>query len=100
MITAEQQLKLQNFFATQPVKKAYVFGSYARNEEVAGSDLDVLVELDELAKVSLFDFANMKLKLSNDLKLEIDLLSDKGLSKYIAPYIHEEKRLIYERKTG
>ncbi len=100
MLSPELQLKLQNFFATQPVKKAYVFGSYARNEEAIGSDLDVLVELDEQAHVSLFDFANMKLTLSDDLNIEIDLLSDKGLSKHIAPFIHQEKKLVYERKAG
>ena len=38
---------LQKYFADRPVKKAYLFGSYARNTAVKGtSDIDILLELD------------------------------------------------------
>ena len=41
------------YFATQPVVKAWVFGSYARGEAHSGSDIDILVAFDKEAKVSL-----------------------------------------------
>ena len=32
---------IQGYFATQPVEKAWLFGSYSRGEEKAGSDVDI-----------------------------------------------------------
>jgi predicted nucleotidyltransferase len=37
---------LKNYFITQPVLKAYLFGSYVRNEADIFSDIDILVDLD------------------------------------------------------
>ena len=45
--------KIVRYFATQPVVKAWVFGSYAREEAHSGSDIDILVVFDKEAKVSL-----------------------------------------------
>ena len=42
---------LQQFFTGRPVKKAYLFGSYARNEATNDSDLDILVELEPVFHV-------------------------------------------------
>jgi len=45
-LSKEYKIKLYNFFSGKPVKKAYLFGSYARNEARNNSDIDILVELD------------------------------------------------------
>lgn len=45
-LSKENKLVLQQFFSNKPVKKAYVFGSYARNEANKDSDIDIMVELD------------------------------------------------------
>ena len=37
---------IRQYFTTQPVKKAWLFGSYSRGEETAESDVDILVEFD------------------------------------------------------
>ena len=34
-------------FKTQPVLKAWIFGSYARGEETENSDVDILVSFDQ-----------------------------------------------------
>ena len=34
--------KIVRYFATQPIVKAWVFGSYARGEAHSGSDIDIL----------------------------------------------------------
>jgi len=34
---------IRHFFSGLPVKKAYLFGSYARNEAGEDSDIDILV---------------------------------------------------------
>lgn len=35
--------QLKEFFSTQPVERAWVFGSYARGEETPDSDIDIMV---------------------------------------------------------
>jgi predicted nucleotidyltransferase len=42
------------------VAHAAVFGSVARGEERAESDIDVLVELDENRPMSIFEYARLK----------------------------------------
>ena len=37
---------LKNYFNTQPVLKAYLFGSYVRGQADSDSDIDILVDLD------------------------------------------------------
>ena len=45
--------EIVDYFKTQPVLKAWLFGSYARGEEDENSDVDILVIFDDCAKVSL-----------------------------------------------
>ncbi|GAB3790669.1 hypothetical protein GCM10028818_61100 [Spirosoma horti] len=90
-----QQSVIQQYFGSQPVRKAYLFGSQARGESTNGSDVDILVELEPT--VSLFDFVRMKLQLEDILHMPVDLISANGLSPYIKPYIDQDKMLIYEK---
>lgn len=87
---------LKNFFAVRPVKKAYLFGSYARNEADKNSDLDILVELDHSHPIGM-KFFGYQLELEDLLKLKVDLVSAEGLSKYVKPFVDKDKILIYER---
>ena len=86
---------IREYFKTQPVLKAWVFGSYARGEETEDSDVDILVDLDYSQPVGL-EFVQMQLDLQSLLKKSIDLVSSRGVSKYIKPYIDTDKKLLYE----
>ena len=44
---------LGRYFATQPVLKAWLFGSFSRGEESADSDVDIIVSLDRSQPVGL-----------------------------------------------
>jgi uncharacterized protein len=87
---------LQQFFTGKPIKKAYVFGSYARNEATPKSDIDILVELDHAKPIGMqfFVFQN---ELEDLFSKKIDLVTSEGLSKYVKPTVDKEKILIYER---
>jgi predicted nucleotidyltransferase len=87
---------IRRFFSGLPVKKAYLFGSYSRNEANRNSDIDILVELDHSKPIGMqyFTYAD---QLQSLLKKKVDIVSDEGLSKYIKPFIDQEKVLIYER---
>lgn len=44
---------ISEYFKTQPVLKAWLFGSFARSEETAQSDVDILVSIDRSQPVGL-----------------------------------------------
>ena len=87
---------VKNYFSGQPVVKAYLFGSFARNEAEPESDVDILVDLDYSKHIGL-GFVTMQAELEKILNKKIDLISSNAVSKYIAPFIEKDKLLIYER---
>ena len=44
---AQIQQKIANYFKTQPVLKAWLFGSFARGEQTRNSDVDILIVPEE-----------------------------------------------------
>jgi uncharacterized protein len=65
-----------------------VFGSAARNELHEGSDLDLLVRMDEGR--SLFDLIALGQELEDRLGVPVDVLSESGLSPYLRDRILSE----------
>jgi len=87
---------IKQYFETRPVLKAYLFGSYVRNEADSQSDIDILVDLDYSQRIGL-QFIQMKIDLEKLLNIKVDLVSSNGLSKYVQPHVDNEKQLIYAR---
>ncbi len=74
------------------IKKAGIFGSYARGEARKDSDIDLLVEP---APGMGFSFYGMNLELEDELKRKVDLVTYKFISPYIKKNIlREEVKLI------
>lgn len=88
--------KIAYCLRNKPVKRAFLFGSAARDEDDELSDVDILVELDYSQPIGL-SFVRMKLELEDLLKRKVDLLTSDSISKYIKPFIDSEKILIYEK---
>jgi hypothetical protein len=100
MPTAEVQNmipKIQHFFATQPVNRAYLFGSCSRGEETKNSDVDILVDLDKSKPIGLFQYVTMKLELQDLLQREVDLVEQDELLPFAQETANRDKVLIYER---
>lgn len=87
---------IRSYLLTQPVIKAYVFGSYARGEADEKSDVDILVDLDYSKHIGL-GFISMQLQLQDILKKPVDLVSSNAVSAIIKPFIDKDKMLIYEK---
>lgn len=87
---------LTDYFSNKPVLKAFIFGSFSRNEASIKSDLDILVELD-YSKPIVLGFIDMKFELEEKLHRTIDLVSSNSVSNHILPFINKDKQLIYER---
>ena len=95
-LSVNDKLMLRRFFAGRPVKKVYVFGSYARNEADIESDIDLLVELDYSKHIGMKFFSYQE-ELENLLHKKVDVVTEDGVSRHIKPYIDRDKILIYER---
>lgn len=97
-LSKEEIKAIQEYFEDKPVLKAFLFGSFSREDAVADSDIDILVELDYSKHIGL-GFVNMKLDLEDKLHKKVDLVSSNSISKYILPFINNDKILIYEREN-
>ena len=97
-ITMDAQMikTLQDYFATQPVLKAWVFGSFARGEETPESDIDLLVALDRSKPIGLRYFG-MWGDLERLLGREVDFVEEGFLEPYAEVTANRDKKLIYER---
>ena len=90
-------LQIAEYFKTQPVLKAWLFGSFSRGEEREDSDVDILIQVDHSQPVGLFKLSGMHLDLQDLLGMPVDLVTDKGLMEFARPSVDHDKILIYER---
>lgn len=89
--------KIAEYFKTQPVLKVWLFGSFARGEETPTSDVDLLVEFDKNARVSLMKHAGMIVDLERKLRRPVDLVTNGTLLPFAVESANRDKILIYER---
>ena len=92
---------IAEYFKTQPVLKAWLFGSYARGEQHPNSDVDILVVFDqETGKgVSLLKHIGIALDLEDLLGKKVDLITDGTLLPFVRESVERDKVLIYERAS-
>lgn len=88
---------IADYFKTQPIQKAWLFGSFSRGEEHPNSDVDLLVVYDDKARVSLLKHAAMICDLEKLLNRPVDLVQDGTLLPFAVKSANHDKKLIYER---
>ena len=98
-MNTEMQQTIADYFKTQPILRAWIFGSFARGEETPLSDVDLLVQFDKDARVSLLKHASMINDLEALLDRSVDLVPDGRLYPRIAESVNQDKILIYERAS-
>ncbi len=98
MSTQVMQQVIADYFKTQPVLKAWLFGSYSRNEQRPWSDVDILVELDRKKPIGLLKFAGIICDLEDLIGHKVDLVEDGTLKPWALESVNRDKKLIYERE--
>ena len=88
---------IAEYFRTQPVLKAWIFGSYSRGEQRDDSDIDILILPDKSQHFSLFTLSGMYEDLKELLGCEVDLITEGGLMPFARESADRDKILIYER---
>ena len=89
--------QLAEYFKTQPVLKAWLFGSYSGGEQREESDIDILILPDKSQHFSLFTLSEIYEDLKELLGREVDLITDGGLMPFARDSVDRDKILIYER---
>ena len=97
MSTQTMTQQIADYFKTQPVLKAWLFGSYARGEERKDSDIDILILPDKTQHFSLFTLSEIYEDLKDLLGCEVDLITEGGLMPFARESADHDKILIYER---
>jgi uncharacterized protein len=75
-------------------KRIGLFGSVARNEETASSDIDILYSFN--TPISLFTKYDILEELKAQLHKEIDLVSENAVHPKLKQYIYNDLKMIYE----
>ena len=85
VLLAKHQKQLKKF----GVKRWGVFGSFARDQQNTGSDVDILVEF-EPGKKSFDNFMHLAFFLEEQVGRKVELVTPESLSPHIGPYIMRE----------
>lgn len=88
--------KIKEFFKTQPVDKAWVFGSFSRGEERPDSDMDIIVRLVPGTHMG-FQFFKMNVELEDLLNRPVDMVVEGDLLPFAEKSADKDKILIYAR---
>ena len=76
-------------------EKIGIFGSFARNENTPGSDLDILVKFKD--GITLLQLIKLENSLSEKLNVKVDLVTEGAITnKKLKEYIQKDLRIIYE----
>lgn len=90
--------RVKPIFKKYGIKKAGVFGSFARGDARPESDIDFLFDAGDDTRISLLDLVEMKEELSALLGRAVDLVPDGRVVARMRPSIKRDLRIIYERR--
>ncbi len=85
--------KIHPILKAHDVKRASLFGSFARGDEARESDIDIIIEFN--GTKSLFDLVRLKFDLEEQLARSVDVLTYDSLNPLIKQSILAEQVVIY-----
>ena len=89
--------KIKTFFKKDGrADKVWIFGSFARNDYNANSDIDLMVRFKKADKISLFDYADIAYLLEKQLNIKVDLVEEGYISPFAWETAKKDLKLIYE----
>ena len=67
------------------VSHAALFGSRARGDNRPDSDIDIMVEIDPAARITVFDYVGLKEYIAGLFDGPVDVVSRDNLKPYVRP---------------
>jgi uncharacterized protein len=103
MVLTQEQIKVivQDYFKDKPVKRVYLFGSYAVGSARAHSDIDLLVDLDFSQRVGM-GFYCWHEELGEIFHQKVDVVPNADKPEHTTnwkfiQHINQNKVLLYEK---
>ena len=89
--------KIQELCKANRVKSLFAFGSVTRDDFNTSSDIDLLVDFDENDPFKYTDlYFNLKQKLEEILKRQVDLLEERGIrNRFFKEQLEKTKVKLY-----
>jgi predicted nucleotidyltransferase len=69
------------------IRHAAVFGSVARGDNRPNSDIDIMIEIDPEAHLTVFGYAGLKDYIAGLFDGPVDVVSRDGLKPYVRPAV-------------
>jgi predicted nucleotidyltransferase len=67
------------------VRHAALFGSVARGDNRSGSDIDIMIEIDPDACITVFDYVDLKEYIAGLFDQPVDVVNRDGLKSHVRP---------------
>ena len=67
------------------VRRAALFGSLARGDSHPDSDIDIMIEIEPDAQITVFDYADLKHYIAGLIDGRADVVSREALKPHLAP---------------
>jgi uncharacterized protein len=67
------------------VRRAALFGSLARGDNQPDSDIDIMVEIDPAARITVFDYVGLKEYIAGLFDGPVDVVNCDNLKPYVRP---------------
>jgi predicted nucleotidyltransferase len=86
----EQSRRSEQALRARGVRRAALFGSVVRGANRPGSDIDILVEIDPDAHITVFDYVGLKEYIAGLFDGPVDVVSRDGLKPHIRPVVMDD----------
>jgi uncharacterized protein len=71
----------------QGVLHAALFGSMARGDATAESDIDIMIDLDPAHGMGVFEYVGLKEYIAGLFDIRVDVVNRNGLKPYVKPSV-------------
>ena len=75
----------QRELMSKGVRHAAVFGSVARGQDRADSDLDIMIDIDPEAHITVFDYVALKERIAALFDRPVDVVNRSSLKPFVRP---------------
>ena len=88
--------EIRSYCQQQPVRRLALFGSVLRDDFSTESDIDMLVDYEPDAPITLLDMAQQELELTDIIGRKVDLRTRNELSPFFRDEVLAEAVVIYD----
>lgn len=72
------------------ILRAAVFGSVARGENRPDSDIDIMIEIDPEAHITVYDYVGLKELVASLFEQPVDVVNGNSLKPFVQPSAKED----------